>query len=545
MDTAKDQEDIQSHHGGRVFTRQATGLVREVSPFWTFVFNLASAPTAVFLAVSIYWVLSAFPGGNVWIGLALTLVVAIILGAAYGLVSTAIPRVGGDYVLVGRVMHPLIGIISSFMWCAGVFASIAYVGLTFVKVGLSPGFSAIGLVSHSATLQNWGSTLQTNTTWQFVLGTAMILVACLLLATGWKITMRLMTLWWALSMLGILIAIIIFLVQGHSGLVANFNKYIGPVTGTPNAYQGVMHSATQAGVDVNPGFSLPNTWPTWGAIMSLGIWTWLSIYIAGEVRRARTKTQPLIMSGSSVFHVGVGFLMTAVLFGVIGTSFFTALNGVAGTHAFPFTPYYFFMASIASGSPVLAWIMMICFCCAMPIWIINNFAVTVRSLFAWAFDGLLPLSVSRVNPRFNMPIIATVVCVVLNLAALYWAVTSSSFFGVLAEAVLFNMFAMVLLAASAAILPYRRPDAWRASASTKRLLGIPVITILGTLATVACVVIFYLYLHYAGLGVNTGQFYVDSAIIIAAAIILYFGARDVRRRQGVDMALLTQEIPPE
>src|SRR6516165_1444467 len=118
MATTDQPEQIQAHHGGQVFTRQATGLVRAVSPFWTFVFNLASAPTAVFLAVSIYWTMSVFRGGNIWIGLALTLLVAVILGAAYGLISTAIPRVGGDYVLVGRVMHPLIGIVSSFMWCA-------------------------------------------------------------------------------------------------------------------------------------------------------------------------------------------------------------------------------------------------------------------------------------------------------------------------------------------------------------------------------------------------------------------------------------------
>jgi amino acid transporter len=181
----------------------------------------------------------------------------------------------------------------------------------------------------------------------------------------------------------------------------------------------------------------------------------------------------------------------------------------------------------------------------MPIWIINNFAVTVRSIFAWAFDGLLPLRVARVSPRVNMPLIASFVCIAINIGLLYWAAKSTSFFGVLAVAVLFNMFAMTLLAASAAILPYRKPELWRASATTARLFGIPIVTILGTLATVACVIIFYLYLHYKGLGVDDTKFYIYSGCIIAAAVVLFYGARVIRRRQGIDIAKLTEEIPPE
>jgi amino acid transporter len=357
-----------------------------------------------------------------------------------------------------------------------------------------------------------------------------------------------MNIFWALSMLGIVVAAIVLLAKGHSGFISSFNKFTDPITGTTNSYDGVITAATNAGVDVSPSFSLSNTWPTWGAIMSLGIWTWLSIYIAGEVRRARTITQPAIMGGGSVFHVGVGFIMTAIFFGVFGTAFYTALNGIVGTDAYPFDspPYPHFLASIAGGSVALAWFLMICFALAMPIWIINNFAVTVRSMFAWAFDGLLPLRVAHVSPRFKMPIIATVVGVAINIGALYWAISSASFFGVLAEAVLFNMFAMLLLAVAAAVLPYRRAEAWRGSATTAHVGGIPVVTIVGAVAAIFCCIIFFLYLYYRGLGIaDPGKFGRDSGIVIGAALLLYFGARIIRARQGINLSKLTEEIPPE
>ena len=121
--------------------------MREVSPFSTFVFNMAGQPTAVFLAISIFFTLGLFPGGSIWLGFAMALVVAIAISVCYGLFTSAIPRSGGDYVLVGRVTHPVIGLISSFFWTSGVILSIAFIALAFVTVALGPSLTAVGLVS--------------------------------------------------------------------------------------------------------------------------------------------------------------------------------------------------------------------------------------------------------------------------------------------------------------------------------------------------------------------------------------------------------------
>jgi APA family basic amino acid/polyamine antiporter len=121
-----------------IHARKATGLVREVSPFSAFVFNMAGQPTSVLLAISVFLALGAFPGGSIWLGFAMALGVALVIAVCFGLFTSAIPRSGGDYVLVGRITHPVVGLISSFFWTSGVILSIAFIALSFVTVALGP-----------------------------------------------------------------------------------------------------------------------------------------------------------------------------------------------------------------------------------------------------------------------------------------------------------------------------------------------------------------------------------------------------------------------
>src|SRR4029077_14796803 len=125
-----------------------------------------------------------------WLGFAMALVVAIAISVCYGLFTSAIPRSGGDYGLVGRVTHPVIGLISSFFWTSGVILSIAFIALAFVTVALGPSLTAVGLVSGHNSLVTAGDTLATSKGWQFGIGTALIVGSSLLLAGGWRWTTR-------------------------------------------------------------------------------------------------------------------------------------------------------------------------------------------------------------------------------------------------------------------------------------------------------------------------------------------------------------------
>lgn len=530
------------------YARKATGLVREVSPFSTFVFNMAGQPTSVFLAISIFFTLGAFPGGSIWLGFAMALAVALIISVCYGLFTSAIPRSGGDYVLVSRVTHPVVGLISSFFWTSGVILSIAFIALAFVTVGLGPSLTAVGLVSGADGLVTAGNDLATSEGWQFAIGTLLIVVSAVLLAGGWRWTTRIMNGFWVVMMLGLATVFLVLLFKSQDGFIHSFNQFAGSITGEPDTYNSVIDNARKEGVDTSPAFDMGNTWPTWAAICSLSLFGWLSIYISGEVRRARDTTQMKVMSLAVLVHIGIAVVFSALFFSKFGHDFFVAINSLTESETYPFAapPFYTFLTSIAGGSDVLAWWLLITFAAAFPLLMIPNITIAVRTLFAWALDGLLPSRIARVSPRTHAPNVAIAVVVVLSIALLGWAVTNGEdFFSVLVEAVLVQLIAMILIGIAAVLLPYRKPEAWRASATTRRVLGIPVVALAGGLVALLLSGLFYVYMHYEGLGIDKGQFVRDAAIVLGAALLTFFVARTARKRQGVDVDKLAAEIPPE
>ena len=530
------------------FARKATGLVREVSPFSTFVFNMAGQPTSIFLAVSIFFCLGAFPGGSIWLGLGMAFVVAMVLCVCYGLFTSTIPRSGGDYVLVGRVTHPVLGLVSSFFWISGVALAVAFTAQAFVTVALGPSLTAVGLISGDNSLVTAGDDLATSEGWQFAIGTGVILLGAVLLAGGWRWTTRIMNALWALTFIGLGTVFFLLVFKTQGGFIDNFNHFAQPITGEPDSYHGLIAAATKEGVDLNPGFSLDNTWPTWAAISSLSLYSWLSIYISGEVRKARDTTQMKIMGLASFVHIGVAAILAVVFFSTFGHDFFVAVNALNGTESYPFAapPYYTFLSSIAGGSTFLAWFLFVTFAVAYPLLILQNIAIAVRTLFAWALDGILPARFAKVSPRTHAPHYAIGLAVALSVLVLGWAVTNGEgFFSVLIEAVLLQLVTMILLGISAVLLPYRRPEIWRSSATTQRFLGIPVVAIAGALTAVLLSGLFFVYMHYPDLGIDKGHFFRDCGIVLAAALLTFYGARAARRRQGVDVDKLAMEIPPE
>jgi basic amino acid/polyamine antiporter, APA family len=531
-----------------VYARKATGLVREVSPFSTFVFNMAGQPTSVLLATSVFFALALFPGGSIWLGLAMALGVALLISLCYGLFTSAIPRSGGDYVLVGRVTHPVIGLVSSFFWTSGVILSIAFLAFAFVTVGLGPSLTAVGLVSGHNSLVTAGNDLATSKGWQFAIGTILILGSAVLLAGGWRWTTRIMNGLWLLMMLGLATVFFVLLFKSHSGFVHSFNQFAGSITGEKDTYSSIIANAHKEGIETDPSFSMDNTWPTWAVICSLTLFSWLSIYISGEVRRARDTTQIKVMSAASLVHVAIAALLAALFFRTFGHDFFVAVNGLSESESYPFgsPPFYTFMTSIAGGSTLLAWWLLITFAVAFPLLMIPNITIAVRTFFAWALDGLLPARFSQVSSRTHAPNYAIGLTVGLSIVVLGWAVSNGEgFLSVLVEAVLVQLIAMILIGVSAALLPYRRPDAWRSSASTRRLLGAPVVTIAGALVAISLAWLFYVYLHYQGLNIDRAHFFRDAVVVFVASLLTFFIARAARLRQGVDVDKLASEIPPE
>src|SRR3970282_1477850 len=85
----------------QVFTRKASGLVRVMSPYSAFVYNILTM--GLIFPWTYLWAPGALPGGKMVWGILLAMVIEIPIALAYVWLSTAMPRSGGDYVFQSRV----------------------------------------------------------------------------------------------------------------------------------------------------------------------------------------------------------------------------------------------------------------------------------------------------------------------------------------------------------------------------------------------------------------------------------------------------------
>jgi APA family basic amino acid/polyamine antiporter len=541
-------EAVSEAGGGRLFTRQATGLVRSVSPFSHIVFNTFTAPAAFVLAIALFWTLGAFPGNNIYVALTLGYISGIVFAFAISTVTSAIPRSGGDYVFVGRVIHPVVGIVSSFCFTAGVLLSAAGITLALVTQALGPSFYVIGVVSHSGTLTNWGATLESNKGWQFGVGIGFILVTALLAASGWKWSLRVQNIGFVFTILGLFVAAIVVLANSGSDFIANFNHYAGPLSGSSDTYHKILGAAQSQHINVVPGSDTSNTWPAYGAVIGFSIYAFYSTHISGEVREAKSWKTPLAMAGAAFINMVICLVMAAVFFHGFGSKFFTAANALNGSKDWPFAagPFYTFLVAIAGGSAALAWFLGFCIVLTFFVVLWLQFMQPIRALFAYSFDGVLPLGISKVSPRTHIPIWSVGIVTAIIIGLYSWAVYGSNFFTVYANAVIITVVALILMSLAVITFAYIKPEIWRGSVTTARFLGMPVTTLAGLGALVVAILNGFLYLHYPGLGIaNDGQALRNAGIVIAAALIVYFIADVVRRRQGMALTKAASEIPPE
>jgi hypothetical protein len=98
------------------------------------------------------------------------------------------------------------------------------------------------------------------------------------------------------------------------------------------------------------------------------------------------------------------------------------------------------------------------------------------------------------------------------------------------------------------VLPYRQPAMVEGSAYNRKVLGIPLISLVGFLAFLgfgtAIGIILWDEGSGASLSANPGKLQLAIAVY-AAAFVIYAIARAVRKSQGIDLSLSHRELPPE
>ncbi len=541
---------VASAPGGRggLFVRQSTGLVREASALDATIFNAVfSAPVGATLAFGIFWALSAFPKADF---VAVTLICAVInipVLVMMSLLASSMPRTGGDYVWVSRIISPPVALVSNFGAALSAMIGATFWARYFAVLALGPVLTSLGAMLGIQALTDWGTAFQTDKVWTFLGGFSMIALMTVILVAGTKTTFRFQNIFWIIASVGTFVAFVCLAFGSPDQFRQNFDALNTAQGGGTMA--DVIAKAGVAGIQPELG-NMDMTLPAIFVVMTFMMWNWWSVYLSGELKSAMNRSRQMtIMVGALVWDVLFIALGAALLFKVTGFDFVVAANTADSGYAIPGGAFYQVLAALVYNVPALTILIVGSFLFwSLPAMVGNTF-MPIRTVFAWSFDRLLPERLSSVSDRTHSPVPAILVVMGIVTAMLAWSIWSTDFNTWLALGVLAGVVCVVIVAVAAMLFPTRRADLYQASPANVKLGGIPVLYIVSPLAILAMVFLTWCVVTYPPLAIGSPDnlWWVPSfiAMIVIVGLVVYFGAKVIRRGQGIDIDLVYKELPPE
>jgi APA family basic amino acid/polyamine antiporter len=535
----------------QLFVRRSTGLVREASALDATIFNAVfSAPVGATLAWGVFFALSAFPGSDLVAATLWSVVLNVPILVMMSLLAASMPKTGGDYVWVSRILSPPAAVVSNLGAAFSAIIGATFWARYFPVFALGPVLVTLGTVFNSHTLVTWGTHVQADKGWIFVGGMAMVLLMTAVLIAGTKTTFRWQNWFWGIASAGTLLAFVVLLFGSKSSFQHHFNDLSATFGGKGDSYNAVIDTA-KAG-DAHPSAFGSATTPAIFVVMTFMIWNWWSVYLSGELKSASNRNRQMgIMFGALAWNV-IGLIVGILLiYKVVGYQFMVAANTAPNTaYVLPTGPFYHFFASLVVNNDILTTIIVGSFLFwSLPAMVGNTF-MPVRTVFAWSFDRLLPERFANVSDRFHSPVPAILLVMSLVTAMLAWSVVATTFQTLLALGVLAGIVCMAIVSVAAFTFPGRRPELYRGSPANMDVLGIPVLKVVSPLVLAVCAFLTWETLHYPALALSgnaSHRWYVPAfmAGIVVVGLAIYYIARSVRASQGVDIDLVYRELPPD
>jgi len=517
-----------------VFVREATGLVREVGAWSSFmaVFFLVTGGVVVLLLGTMY----TAPGANWPLALFVAFLPSLLAGGMFTIIGSSLPRAGADYVFTTRATRSIIGFVNywglniAFILNIGIFA---YYGSSYLGYFLS----GLGAFYNNTNLANEGASL-VGPAWTFAIAVLIILVF------GAMSVMRPKNVWRIIFWVGVLamVTTLIMFVAMAGVTSDSFQTAYNSFMANSTAYTSVI---TQGGITMPvaglaaTAAALPFAWFSY-------TWYNLSLGWTGElknVKRSLPITIIVALIAIAAYYILFSFLMVRAF----GQDFLNNWSSLAAGGTPPvagvgnFIPFFILIAYKAP------WLYVAAF---LALWIPTVFefpAVIIsqtRYLFAWAFDRILPDRFASVSDRFHTPIFATVLVLIggiIGSALMATLGASSTEFATLTFAIF--SFGFIIPAIAAVLFPYVRRDMFEANFSTKRF-GLPLLSWLG-LGTAAYLIYSTYLAHTSGsLPLDNLAAWVFGTIYILG-IVVYVVSYFWNKRRGLPLSLVFKEIPPE
>ena len=436
----------------RMFTRQATGLVRDASAFDTIAYNVFFGSPWVAMLFCFLIVPAFLPGADLVLATVICFALVLPVIVSYAMLAAAIPRSGGEYTYVSRILHPAVALMANLnvSFFALVFVGIA--GAWFAQWGISMFLRIAGSYTGNASLLDLSATVATNEV-KFVLGSILIVLYTLMFVRGLGTYFRYQRIIFSFCAIGMILGAVILLASDPASYATNFNTYAQPITGNPNTYQAVLDAAAAAEFAPVERNLLDSFRAVDWVFLALG-YTMASAYIGGEVRKP-ASSQLIGMVGATAVAATILIIYFILMDRVVGQAFIGAVD-IAGKDAgLPDTPIFVELIAAITSNPLIWAPLAFCFVlwplATMPI----NMLTATRSLLAYSLDGLAPRQFSEVSDRSHAPVFGLLLVGALGIAWL-WVYIFTTYTSVILL-VFANVLTYLTTALAAALLPFRRP----------------------------------------------------------------------------------------
>ena len=446
----------------KLFVRKATGLVREIGALTAAIIILCNV-------MGLGWQKRIFQYSfylpeNYWLAGIPPMVMAFIIGGiiilvsvfAFSILIAAMPRSGGGYVVISRLVSPFWAFVGSWFeflsiaWSFGLIAVAIFEGLNDLGgvAGLTPGYNE-GLLF-------WG-------------GVAILVLFTAIGCLGIRMAGTLLqVMFWIPAVLTLYVIFLLASALANPSAVISGLVAVGQQQGlsgvTASTY---VNAAIQQGIDK---VAVTDYWSAVSISMIGAYFSYIgyaaSTFVAGEVKEAN-KNMPKVLLLSSVIIIFMYVLVSSL--GAYATTAIgrTMSNGNQWSlfEAWGFLSYKGSLS--AAGVPTISgWTTTVAAMTGLGmglgnlnillvlfgvLWVANDippFILTAsRVLFAMAFDRVLPTSLANVNERWHSPVNATIMTGVFGLLGVVSETITDFGNGMLGTALnsvpgLFNIFAI-------------------------------------------------------------------------------------------------------
>ena len=537
-------------------------------------------------AWSIIYALTYAPyyGGDPAVSLLLTAPGILALLGIYYIFTTSMPRSGGDYIFMSRILHPSIGLAANFIgYTIFLWFWIGDAATVFSTQGLSQTLSVFGSLTGASWANSAAAWLTPPATGfavnNFLLGSIFIIFFAAVVIFRTRLYFRIQNVFMTVAVVGLVImaGLLLYAWANPGSFVTNFNNYAHGVNSTfaaasasgPHGWDYVNGTAQSAfPPPTNAGStSLSDNLlliPLWFTVL---FWVYVSNYLGGETKSAKSTVRNALFGSFGIIFISTLVILESA-YKALGIGFITGANNLYYAYtANPFgaPPNLTLLVSVLSNNAFVTLFLGIGIVAGFILVAPQCMILMSRILFSYSFDRVAPKALADVNDRFHTPVKAILVAAIggeVMLAILtgaFGGTTSSTAFALYTYAGLATIsLTFTFVSISAILFPYRRKQLYEVASTVKRrVAGVPVVTWLGVIAlayglytTAEYFFInqtFYTFGCPGGLAVGC-DFNWFVGLLFAAfiiTIVMYFVISWYRSRGGIPFEMTLKEIPPE